>query len=850
LPFIVIERAACQALGAGEGPAVGPGKVGFAMVAGASDPYNGKTIMNKSTIILVLSVWFAVAGVCAQPYQKTDFGIRSTVHSMNIEVQFYSPSLVRVLKSPEGSTFTKQSLSVIQVPQKTSFAVDQAGDDLSLRSARLWVKLDLNNGQISYMTASGEPLLDEKGSGVEFTDFNDAGVKTHSVRQSFLLEKDEAIYGLGQQQQGKMVQRNLSLNMIQGNTDDYVPFFQSVKGYGLFWDNYSPTLFVDDSAGTSFKSDVGDCVDYYFMYGSNADGVIAQMRGLTGQVPMFPLWTFGYWQSKERYKSQFETVEVVRRYRELGVPLDGIIQDWQYWGDNFHWNAMEFLNPHFPDPKKMIDTVHSMNAHIIISVWASFGPQTRQFEIMNKKGMLFDFKTWPMSSKDEWPPDPKYPSGVKVYDVYSPEARGIFWHYLNKGLFSLGIDGWWLDSSEPDHMDVKPSDFDTKTYLGSFRKVRNAFPLMHIGGVYDHQRSVSSSKRVFILTRSGFAGQQRYGSNVWSGDVVASWSALRNQISAGLNWSLCGIPYWNSDIGGFFLWNFPRKLEDVSYRELYVRWVQFGAFCPMMRSHGTDAPREIYQFGKKGDTIYDAIEKSIHLRYSLLPYIYSVSWDVTANQSTMMRALVMDFPNDRRALDINDQYMFGKSVLVCPVTDLMYADSSIHGSDTTIAADFSKAKKRTLYLPRGTGWIDFWSGEKLEGGQEIAREAPIDIIPLFVKAGTILPIGPRVQYASEKKWDDLEIRVYPGADGVFRLYEDENDNYDYEKGSYSTITFTWDNESKALIISERKGSFPGMLAERKFNIVQVVSGKGMGMNGVEQYDTVVTYDGKRVIVTL
>ena len=553
-------------------------------------------------LFIVTSLAFAMLTLGnAQPYQKTDLGIKSIINSIEVEIQFYDPSTVRILKSPEGKPFMKKSLSVIMAPLKTDYTVKQTGDELSLRSENLQVNLNMKNGKISFSTLSGETLLIEKESGVTFTDFNDAGVKTFSVYQSFILDKDEAIYGLGQQPQGKMVQRSLKLNMIQGNTDDYIPFFQSVKGYGLFWDNYSPTLFVDDSEGTSFKSDVGDCVDYYFMYGGTADGVIARMRNLTGQVPMFPLWTYGYWQSRERYKSQFETVGVVKKYRELGVPLDGIIQDWQYWGDNFHWNAMEFLNPQFSDPKKMIDDIHSMNAHIIISVWASFGPQTKQFDILNRKEMLFDFKTWPPCSKDVWPPDPNFPSGVKVYDVYNPEARKIFWDYLNKGIFSLGMDGWWLDSSEPDHLDYKPSDFDNKTYLGSFRKVRNAFPLLHVGGVYDNQRSVTSGKRVFILTRSAFAGQQRYGANTWSGDVVSSWDAFRNQISAGLNFSLCGIPYWNSDIGGFFLWNFKGKLDDADYRELYARWIQFGAFCPMMRSHGTDAPREIYQFGKKGD---------------------------------------------------------------------------------------------------------------------------------------------------------------------------------------------------------------------------------------------------------
>src|SRR5690606_15981992 len=312
------------------------------------------------------------------------------------------------------------------------------------------------------------------------------------------------------------------------------------------------------------------------MYGGNADGVIACMRDLTGQVPMFPLWTFGYWQSRERYKSQDETVGVVEKYRELGVPLDGIIQDWQYWGDNYHWNAMEFLNPQFPNPQKFVDDVHKLNAHMIISIWSSFGPKTKQYKELKDKGMLMDFATWPLSGKDVWPPDMDYPSGVVVYDPYNPEARDIYWKYLNNNLFSLGIDGWWMDSTEPDHMNAKPEDLDNKTHLGSFRKVRNAFPLMTVGGVYDHQREVTSDKRVFILTRSAFAGQQRYGANTWTGDVVSSWQALKNQIPAGLNFSLTGIPYWNTDIGGFFLWDFPKKLEDPNYKELYARWLQFG----------------------------------------------------------------------------------------------------------------------------------------------------------------------------------------------------------------------------------------------------------------------------------
>jgi len=779
----------------------------------------------------------------AQNYETTAFGAKAIIEGVEVELKFYGPSTVRVIKHPVGKDFTKESLAVIQTPQKTDIKITRQGDVLWLVSQKLQASLNLKSGKIDFK-GEKQLLLSEKEAA--FTDFNDAGTKTYTVSQSFQLDEEEPIYGLGIQQQGKMSQRNVKLNMIQGNLDDYIPFFQSAKGYGVYWDNYSPTIFEDNAEGTTFKSEVGDGIDYYFMYGGSADGVIASMCDLTGQAPMFPLWTFGFWQSRERYKSQAELVGVVKKYRELGVPLDGIIQDWQYWGSNYLWNAMEFLNPGFEDPQKMVNDVHELNAHMIISIWSSFGPHTKQYRELDKIGALYDFTTWPQSGVEKWPPNPDYPSGVKVYDAYNPAARDIYWKYLSKGLLSLGIDGWWMDSTEPDHLDFKPADLDTKTYLGSFRKVRNAYPLMTVGGVSQNNRLVTSNKRVFILTRSAFAGQQRYGANIWSGDVVASWDALRNQISAGLNFSLCGIPYWNSDIGGFFLWNYKDPLENADYRELHVRWMEFGAFCPMMRSHGEGYPREIYQFGEKGTPIYDAIEKYIGLRYSLLPYIYSTSWDVTANQSSMMRALVMDFAADKEALDINDQYMFGKSLLVSPVTQSMYTKKR----DSILVEDFSLVKTKNVYLPKSTGWYDFWTGEKLDGGQTISRETPLDIIPLYVKAGSILPISPKVQYAAEKSWDNLEIRVYEGANGEFILYEDENDNYNYEKGTYSTIRFTWDDARKVLTIDSRSGGYPGMLKERKFNIVLVGKDKGTGETLVKRVDRTVPYHGKKMKVKL
>ena len=798
-----------------------------------------KTIAMKkwSTSFLLLTALSISNSSNAQSFQKTDLGIKAIINSTAIEIQYYDPSTVRVLKSPDGRPFTKESLSVIKMPQKTAFNVKQQGDLVNLRTATLNVALNLKTGAISYLTITGGLLLREKADGAQFTPFNDAGNNTLTVQQLFELDNDEPIYGLGQQQQGKMSQRNVTLNMVQGNLDDYIPFFQSVKGYGVFWDNYSPTVFTDNPEGTSFRSDVGDGVDYYFMYGGNADGVIARMRELTGQAPMFPLWTFGYWQSKERYKSQDELVDVVKQYRKMGVPLDGIIQDWQYWGSNYLWNAMDFLNAEFPKPEKMVSDVHHMNAHMIISIWNSFGPQTKQYKELDKIGALMNFTTWPPSGSELWPPRRDYPSGVRVYDPYNPAARDIYWKYLEE-MYKLRLDGWWMDSSEPDHLDAKPSDFDNKTYLGSFRKVRNAFPLMTVGGVSTHQRAIDSGKRVFILTRSAFAGQQRYGANTWSGDVTSSWNALRNQISAGLNFSLTGIPYWNADIGGFFLTRFKRKLEDPEYRELYVRWLQFGAFTPMMRSHGADAPREIYQFGQKGNKYYDAIEKYINLRYHLLPYIYSTSWDVTANQSSMMRGLVMDFPKDKNALDLNDEFMFGKSLLVSPVTNAMYVKPVVSEKETIQVENFSTIRSKETYLPAGANWYDFWTAEKFSGGKKVSRQTPLDIIPVYVKAGSVIPVGPSVQYAEEKRWDSLEIKVYPGANGKFVLYEDENDNYNYERGVYATVTFTWDDAKKALTISDRNGSFPGMLTERKFNVVMVTG----------QAEKVITYTGKKVVV--
>lgn len=791
----------------------------------------------KISSILVATAFLSTLPVEAQTFRQTKQGITGTTQGMDIEIQFVSPEIVRVVKAPEGRSFTKKSFSVVKSPESMSVTTEKKGETVSLKSNAVRVDFNVRTGRISFFDKQGKALFTEKDYGAQFTPFNDAGNPTFSVRQAFLLDKDEAIYGLGQQQVDDLNQRNHKHFMRQRALYASVPIIQSTKGYGMFWDNYSPTTYTDNPQEMSFDSEVGECMDYYFMYGGNADGVIAQIRDLTGQAPMYPLWTFGFWQSRERYKSQQETMEVVDKYRELGIPLDGIIQDWQYWGPNSNWNSMNFDNPEFPDPQKMIDHVKKKNAKIMISIWASFGPDTNPYKDLEKINALFNFKTWPADG------------GVKAYDAYNEKARDIYWEHLNKGLFSKGIDAWWTDSTEPDHLDVQERDFDIPTAMGTYRSVVNAFPLMSNKGVYEHQRAVTSDKRVYLLTRCAFAGQQRYAANTWSGDVMCNWETFRKQIPTGLNFSLSGIPYWNTDIGGFFNWPYHGGAENKAYHELYTRWFQYGTFLPMQRSHGSGVKKEIYNLGKKGDWVYDSEEKYINLRYALLPYLYSTGWQVTDNAGSFLRALFMDFNEDQKVHNISNQYMFGKAFLVTPVTRNMYVFSDKEQWKDPYE-DFSKTGTQDVYLPKGTKWFDFWTGEALNGGQLVTKEVPIDIIPLYVRAGSIVPFGPKVQYSTEKKWNNLEIRIYPGADGEFVLYEDENDNYNYEKGVYSTIKFTWDDANRTLNIADREGTFPGMLKSRKFNIVVVDKENGTGSAQSTKFTKSVSYGGKKKSVKL
>lgn len=769
-------------------------------------------------------------GIYAQDYVQTEKGVCAQADGIHVELQCFSPSIVRVVKYPEGEKVVPHSYSVVMTPAPTPFTVQKGQQEVTLTTDSVAVRLDLRTGRVTCADRNGHLLLSEKHEGTQFTPATYGDTRTYQVRQAFRLDKDEAIYGLGQHQHGKMNQRNQVLTLRQNNTEIAIPYWQSVKGYGVLWDNTSPTTFTDNPIETAFESQAGRCTDYYLLYGGTADRVMQHLRRLTGQAPMNALWTYGYWQSKERYQSQEELLEVVKKYRDLQVPLDCIVQDWQYWGvDASDWNAVEFNNPNFPSPTEMIEEVHRQKAHIAISVWPNFGKHTTLHRTLKEKGLLLDFKT--------------YPEQANVYDPFHPEARELYWQRMNQHLFALGIDGWWLDATEPEFSD-KDDRLNQPTHDGVYRSVYNAFPIVSVGGVYDHQRSVTSDKRVHILTRSAFAGQQRYAACSWSGDIHATWEVMRKQIPAGLNFSVCGIPYWNTDIGGFITWESYREgVNDPAYHELYVRWLQFGAFTPLMRSHGTNTPREIYRFGERGSWEFDTIEQYIRLRYRLLPYIYSTSWKVTSEGETFLRPLFMDYPEDRTACELDDQYLFGRSLLVAPVTEPMHANAK-----TPI--DRNSRQLRKVYLPKGSEWFDFWTGERLAGGRYIDRTVTIDVMPLYVRAGSILPMAQPVQYAEEKDWDTLEIRIYPGQDGQFTLYEDEKDNYRYEQGARSVIPFSWDDQRQVLTIGRREGSFPGMLKNRKFRIVKAGRSKGTGDTWTPDADKVVTYHGKEMKIHL
>jgi alpha-D-xyloside xylohydrolase len=745
------------------------------------------------------------------------FGITLKVNNGTLRLQVWDDRIIRVTFTVGDQLPSDNSLAVIGKPQNVQWQLRQTDSQIDIKTNSIEAEVDRQSGAIVFLDADGKVFLSEPSDGGrEMDPISVAGKSTWKVTQSLEVAPDEAIFGLGQHQDGWMNYMGKKVHLQQENMKVGIPVIMSSRGYGILWDNPSITdVSVDaDAPGkVQWSSEVGDDIDYYVLYGPEIDQAIADYRELTGDAPMFAKWAWGFWQSKERYASQDELLWIVDQYRSRHIPMDGIIQDWAYWNPA-PWGSHKLDPSRYYDPKGMIEKLHANNVHMLISVWPKFDAYGANYQELQDAGALYPQMVTSV-----------FPRGQqKWYDAFNPKGREIYWRQISKRLFSLGIDGWWLDATEPE-LSGKWGEFrDYQTAAGSGAQVFNAYPLMTTTGVYQGQRAETSDKRVIILTRSAYAGQQRNAAITWSGDISAKWDVLAEQIPAGINFCLSGIPYWNTDIGGFF----GSNPADPKFRELFVRWFQFGAFCPMFRVHGTDQPKEMWRFP---DDTFKILLTYDQLRYRLLPYIYSDAWSVTHDRSTMMRGLVFDFRQDPKVYGIPDQYMFGPAIMVSPVTK-------------------AGAQSRSVYLPAGSNWVDFWTGKSLAGGKTVEASAPVETLPLFIRAGSIIPLGPPIEAAMEKPADPIELRVYPGKDGRFTLYEDEGDNYNYEKGIYATIQFQWNEAKKTLTIGACQGRFPGMLENRTFRIVMVRDGVGAGPDVVENADAEINYTGQSVDVPI
>ncbi len=821
-------------------------------------------------VVLLTGPLFCYAQKNSNTYacEKQQNGILLHMGDRKLSVQFVDAAVVRVRFVPEGAF--KDNGTDVCIPrrsEKVAYTVQENGTSVTLRSTLIKLMISKRTGSLQYFDHSGKLLLAENPTLPRLTGkvelkksvFNDAGSKVEKtangdqvsanitgkentgtawkVRQQFTLQPGEALYGLGSHQEDHMNLRGTMQYLYEYNLKKSMPVLLSTKGYGLLFDAGSAMVFCDDTAGSFIDMLAVNQLDYYFMYGPGFDQIVHHFRSLTGKVELPPEYMFGYIQSKERYTNQHDVDSVFNRFRSSHIPLDVIVQDWLYWKDGL-WGYKKFDDTKYPDPAKMIAQVHQLNGHFMLSIWPQLA--SNEEPEMNDKGFIL---------------------GRKIYDAYNPAARKMYWDdYVNKNLFSKGVDAWWPDSSEPVEADWNRGansiandpaarfEKNVKTMADLLGEERvNTYSLHHTMGIYENQRKADGQKRVVILTRASYPGQQRYGTMVWNGDTKATWNDFKSWIPGGLNYMVTGSPYWTIDVGAFFVrskaeWfsrgDFAKGPADTGYREFYVRNIQYAGWLPVLRSHGTDFPREPWQFGIPGEPFYDAIIKQIDLRYRLLPYIYSLAARVTSDDYTMTRSLLFDFRRDTSVYDIKDEFMFGQAFLVCPVTDPMYFAPGNKALQV--------AKNRRVYLPAGTEWVDFWTGRSVTGGQTIVADAPIDHIPVFVRSGSIVPMGPVMEYAGERPGAPWEIRVYPGSNGKFTVYEDEGNNYNYQKGRSATYTFLWDDRKHELVISSRTGAFTGMTKKRKLNIVLVKGGHGIGLQ--ETTGKIIEYTGRQMVV--
>lgn len=747
---------------------------------------------------------------------------------------------------------------------------------ISIQTSKLIADINKKNGKIVWKNAvdgtillqEGEKILEEipvyhymsesdqtvikKVKSVDGEQFLAENLKKVQVRTAykgkifFEFKELEGIYGFGQGEEGYYNLRNHTKYIYQHNLRIPMPFFYSDEGYGMLFDCCSVMAFHDDENEAHIFMDTIEQMDYYMIAGPSPDEVIDGFRHLTGKVTLLPKWALGYIQSKEQYYSARELESIIYKHRELQIPIDCVVQDWHTWIPNR--NGEKKLDPkRYGDMEACAERIHNMNAHTMVSIWPCMSSEGDNYKEFAEKGYLLN--------------------NLSTYDAFNEDARNIYWRQAKDGLMDHGFDSWWCDASEPftgpDWAGaIKREDWERFLLVGNEHKkyldpaVTNAYPLMHAKGLYENQRKEVLDKRVLNLTRSACPSSQKYGVVVWSGDINATWDTLRKQIVEGINMSLSGFPYWTLDIGGFFTVNrnwqkrgchcshdseprwfwkgdYEEGVADYGYRELYVRWLEFATFLPIFRSHGTDTPREIWNFGSEGEIFYDAIAKFIRLRYELLPYIYTQAGMLWLNNETIVRSLLFDFREDQVARKIKDEYMFGKSFLICPIMHPMFYDKGNRVIENT------EIRGRMCYLPEGINWIDYWNGTVYEGGQWIWKDTPIDEIPIFMRSGSIIPIKKNMQYVSDLPEEPMHIYVVSGEDAEFSLYEDEEDNYNYENGDYSCIRFLWKEVSGILTIEERKGKFASMQETRKFIISKF-----------HKDEKIVIYSGKKLEITL
>lgn len=843
----------------------------------------GKGATSAVTIAVYISVWRASAvSIPVQSFQRDADGVAFVMSPGAMKLTVCADGIVRVMYSPAATLPAGQDFVVKNHSwPATAFKVADGGGTLTVTTHKLKAVVDKPTGAVAFFDASGNYLLGEPaGGGKTMTATVVNGESSFRPEQSFNSPADEFLLGLGQFQEGIWNWRGMPQQLRQLNTQISIPMIVSSRGYGLLWNNASLTefnpadvpvlmtnrtgVFTTTAAGdyvffvkdgdrrrligvqvngqtvaaitnmwvpysisgktllpansictvdllgggpgakvfarplgdrTTFRSEVGEAIDYYLFCGPTADEIIGEYRQATGDAPLFPRAAYGFWQCRERYSSQEQILAAARQFRSNNIPVDFIVQDWQYWG-NHGWGAYEWDLNNYPDPTNMIAGLHANHFKYMISIWSNPDGIVGRALAAKPHGLI---------PRSQW------------MDVFNPVVRKVRWDYMNQAFFSLGTDGFWQDATEPGD-DGNAVD-DVRCYAGSANRVRNAYPLFASEATYEGQRASDPRKRVVILSRSAYAGEQRYGTAVWSGDISGDWLTFARRIRGGLNYTIAGLPYWTTDTGGFF--HPGDQYQSGDYNELLTRWFQWSTFCPILRIHGFGTATEIWNWLPVTQTNLIAFDQ---LRYRLLPYNYSLAWKITSEHYTSMRALMMDFPRDGQARATSDEYMYGPAFLVCPVTS-------------------PQATNRAVYLPSGADWLDFWTGERFPGGKIVTASAPLNIMPLFVRAGSIVPFGPVMQYATEKPEDPIALRIYRGADGRFTLYEDEGDGYDYEQGQYATIPISWHDASDTLEIGKRHGKFPGRLEERTFNVVWVSPDHRTKIDSTEKPDAVVDYKG-------